>query len=143
MRASDELEKLKDQQTVDCSVQLESSVHFDHTVDLPREPETGEKSNGSCEQKEAKDHDTCVTEVQECRSAPGYLQLGDEIVNTINGEVESREATCKEASPPPVVILCTKMKVAKENRGLGAGNDKNDKHQEQKSVHVVDLGGPD
>jgi len=95
------------------------SVHFDHAVDLPSEPEASEKSDGSCEQKETKDHDTSVTEVEECRSAPRNLQLSDKILNTIYDQVESREATYKKASPPPMIILCAQMKVAQEDGGLG------------------------
>lgn len=106
------------------------SVHFDDAVDLPSEPEASEKPDGSCEQKETKDHDTSVTEVEECRSAPRNLQLGDKIVNTIYGQVESREATCKKASPPPVIILCAQMKVAEEDGGLGTSYHQNQKHQE-------------
>jgi hypothetical protein len=34
------------------------------------------------------------------------------------------------------------MEVAKQNRGLRAGDDEDDKHQKQESKHVVHLAGP-
>lgn len=84
MRASDEREKLVKTSRKSGRASREAkgvrrtrvdgrSVHFDHTVDLPSEPEASEKPDGSCEQKETKDHDTSVTEVEECRSAPRNL----------------------------------------------------------------------
>ena len=35
------------------------------------------------------------------------------------------------------------MEVAKENCGLGAGDDQDDEHEEEEAVHVVDLAAPD
>ena len=35
------------------------------------------------------------------------------------------------------------MEIAEQDGGLGAGDDENDKDQEKKSVHVVNLGTPD
>jgi len=64
-------------------------------------------------------------------------------MNTVDCEVEGGEAASEETSPPPVVILGTKVEVAEEDGGLGAGDDQDHKHEEEKSVHVVDLTGPD
>jgi len=64
-------------------------------------------------------------------------------MNAVNSEVESGEATGEEAPPPPVVILRAEVKVAEEDRGLRARDDEDHKHEEQESVHVVDLTGPD
>ena len=35
------------------------------------------------------------------------------------------------------------MEVAEQDCGLAAGDDENDEHEEKKSVHIIDLTGPD
>ena len=73
---------------------------------------------------------------------------------TVDCEVESSEAASEETSPPPVVVLrynvllfvkvqwdktdlSTQVEVAEEDGGLGAGDDQNHKHEEEKSVPEV------
>jgi len=51
-------------------------------------------------------------------------------VDTVDGEVESCEATGEEAPPPPVVVLRTEVEVAEEYGGLRAGDDQDDEHKE-------------
>ncbi len=55
-------------------------------------------------------------------------------MNAVNSEVESSEATGKEAPPPPIVVLRAEVKVAEEDRGLRAGDDEDHEHEEQESV---------
>lgn len=61
---------------------------------------------------------------------------------TVDSQVEGCESTGEETPPPPVVIFCTEVEVAEEDGGLRAGDDQDDENQEQKSIHVVDLAGP-
>jgi len=42
-----------------------------------------------------------------------------------------------------MVILGTKVEVAKEDGGFRAGNDEDDEHDEKESIHVIDLAAPD
>jgi len=63
-------------------------------------------------------------------------------MDTVDGKVESSEATGQKTSPPPVIILRTQMEVAEQDGGLGAGDDQDHKHEEQKSIHVINLTGP-
>lgn len=118
-------------------------IHFDDTVDFPDEPEGGEKSDRSCKKEEAEHHDGGVTEVEEGGGPALDVQLGEEVVDAVAGQVEGREPAGQEAAPPPVVILSTEVEVAEEDGGLGAGDDQDDVHQEQEPVHVVNLRGPD
>lgn len=60
----------------------------------------------------------------------------------INEQIDSRKATSQERTPPPVVVLCTKVEIAEQDSGLRAGDQENNKYQEQKSKHVVHLMRP-
>lgn len=117
-------------------------INFDNTVNFPDKPIAGKKSNCSCEEEKAENHDTSVAKIQESRCRVFNIQLGEEVMNTINSKVESCKSTGQEAPPPPVVILSTQMKVTEKNGSLGASDDENHKDEKQKSVHVVDLTGP-
>lgn len=117
-------------------------IHFDHTVDLWHKPETCKESDGSCEQEENKDNHCSVSKVEECGGEALHLQLGEEVVDAVDEEVDGREAWGQERPPPPVVILRTKVEIAQENSGLTAGDDQDDEHQEQEAKHVVGLVGP-
>jgi len=63
-------------------------------------------------------------------------------MDTVDGKVESSEATGQKTPPPPVIILRTQMEVAEQDGGLGAGDDQDHKHEEQESIHVINLTGP-
>jgi len=64
-------------------------------------------------------------------------------MNAVDSKVEGGKAAGQEAPPPPVVVLRTEMKVAEQDRGLRTGDDENHEHEEQESIHVIDLTGPD
>jgi len=64
-------------------------------------------------------------------------------VNTVDGQVEGCEATGEEAPPPPVVVFSTEVEIAEKDGGLRAGDDQDDEDKKQKSIHVIDLTGPD
>lgn len=64
-------------------------------------------------------------------------------MDTVDCQIESCEPTRKETSPPPVVILCTKVEVAQKDGGFRAGDDQDDEDKKQEPIHVVDLTGPD
>lgn len=118
-------------------------IHFDDTVNLSYEPEGRKKSDRSCQKEEAENHDGGVPEVEEGGGSALDVQLGQEVVDAVAGQIEGREPARQKAAPPPVVILSTEMKVAEEDGSLGAGDDQDDVHQEQEPVHVVNLRGPD
>ena len=88
----------------------------------------------TCEQEEAKDHDACVAEIQKGWGRVFYVEFSKKVMNAVNSEVESGEATGEEAPPPPVVILRAEVKVAEEDRGLRARDDEDHEHEEQESV---------
>lgn len=67
-------------------------IHLDHTVDLSYEPEAGEEADGARQQEEQKDHDQCVAKVQERRGHVLDLQLGYEIVATVDEQVHGGES---------------------------------------------------
>ena len=57
------------------------------------------------EQEEEEHDDGGVSEVEEGRSGALDLELGDEVVDAVRGQVERGEAGGQEAAPPPVIIL--------------------------------------
>ena len=57
------------------------------------------------EQEEEENHDGRVSEVEEGRGRSFDLQLGDEVVDAVDEQVERGEAARQVASPPPVVVL--------------------------------------
>lgn len=70
------------------------------------------------------------------------LQLRREVVTAVDEEIDRSKAAREETSPPPVIILGTQMKVAKQDCRLRAGDDENQEHEKQESEHVVHLIGP-
>jgi hypothetical protein len=64
-------------------------------------------------------------------------------MNRVQEEVDGSEATGQERPPPPVVVLCTQMEIAKKDRRFRAGDNQNDEDKEEKSKHVVHLVRPD
>jgi len=82
-------------------------INLHHTVNLPDEPEASEKSNGSCQKEKCENHDTCVSKVKESGRSSFNIQLCYKVMNAVYCKVERSEATGEEASPPPVVVLCT------------------------------------
>lgn len=70
------------------------------------------------------------------------LQLRREVVTAVDEEIDRSKAAREEASPPPVIILGTQMKVAKQDCRLRAGDDENQEHEKQETEHVVHLIGP-
>jgi len=100
-----------------------SLVHLHDTVDLPHKPEAGEKSDTSCQKEETEHHDARVTEIQEGRRRPLDVQLGEEVVDAVHGQVERSKTTCQEAAPPPMVILSTQVEITEKDCGLGTSDD--------------------
>lgn len=61
--------------------------------------------NFTGENEEAKDHDGRVAKIEEGRSAAFNVQLSEEVVDAVAGQVEGREPAGEEAAPPPVIVL--------------------------------------
>lgn len=61
----------------------------------------------TCQEEEEKNHDESVSEVEESRRCIFYVQFGDEVVDAVEKEVDGRETTGQETSPPPVIVLTT------------------------------------
>ena len=57
------------------------------------------------EKEEEKDEHERVSKVQESGDPALDVQLGEEVVDTVDEEVQCSTPTCQETSPPPVVIL--------------------------------------
>lgn len=104
-------------------------INLNDAVDLPREPKASEESNSSCQQEEEENHNRCVANVQESRCSSPDLQFRHKVVDTVDEKVKCREPAGKEASPPPMIILCAEMEIAKEDGRLRTGDDEDDKHQ--------------
>ncbi len=57
------------------------------------------------QQEEEENHDGRVTKVEECGRRPFNLQLGYEVVDAVDEQVECGEPTGQETAPPPVIVL--------------------------------------
>ena len=66
----------------------------------------------TCEHEEEEDHDEGVPEVEKRRDETVNLELGDEVMHTIDEEVHCCESRCQESTPPPVVVLQTKHTIS-------------------------------
>lgn len=75
---------------------LSALVHFDDTVDLRHEPETCEKADRSCNNEEQENNDRCVAKVKEGVGEAGHLELGEEVMDAVEEEIDGSEATCQE-----------------------------------------------
>lgn len=64
-------------------------------------------------------------------------------MNAVDEEIDGSKSTCEIGSPPPVVVLGTKVKVTEKNCSLRTGDDEDDKDKEQESKHVICLLCPD
>lgn len=82
-------------------------IHFDHAVNFPHKPEAGQEPDCTCEQEEAEHHDRCVTEVKEGGGCSLDIQLGYEVMDAVDCQIEGCEARGKETSPPPMIVLRT------------------------------------
>ena len=57
------------------------------------------------EEEEEEHNDGGVSEVEEGGGGALDLELGDEVVDAVDGQVEGGEPRGQEASPPPMVVL--------------------------------------
>lgn len=105
------------------SFPLSALVHLDHAVNLIYKPEAGEEANGTCKEEEDEDHNHCVTKVEDSTGRSNNLQLRKEVMHSINKQIDRCEAAGQEGTPPPVVVLSTKMEIAEQNGGLGTGDE--------------------
>lgn len=84
-----------------------TSVHLDYTVDFIYKPEAGKETDGTCEEEEDEDHDHGIAKIEKGAGCSYDLQLGEEVMDSVDEQVDRREATGQERAPPPVVVLCT------------------------------------
>ena len=63
-------------------------------------------------EEEAEDHDAGVAEVEEGGGGAHDVELGDEVVDTVDGQVEGGEAGGQETPPPPVIVLQKEVRLA-------------------------------
>lgn len=94
------------------------SVYLDDAVDFSHKEEAGEKSHSSSEKEEDHHHNQCVAEVQEGGGCSCYGQFGDKEMNRVQKEIHRSTATSQEGTPPPVIILSTKMEITQQYGGL-------------------------
>ena len=117
-------------------------IHLYHAVDFTDEPETGKEPYRTGQQEEQEHHNQSVAEVEEGRGRILNLQLRGKIVTAVHEQIDGGEAGSEERSPPPMVVLGAQVEVAQQNRRLRAGDNEDQKHQKQKSEHVVHLARP-
>lgn len=118
-------------------------IDLHDAVYLPDEPETGKEPDRARQQIEQEHHDEGVAEIQERRRRVLDLQLGEEVMATVEKEIDCGETGREIRAPPPMVVLGTQVEIAQQNRGFRASYHQNDEHQEQKAEHVVQLRRPD
>ena len=70
----------------------------------------------TCEEEEDEDHDHGIAKVEKGAGCSYDLQLGEEVVDRVDEQVDRREATGQERAPPPVVILDMEQTTNKPQR---------------------------
>lgn len=95
-----------------------SLVHFYDTVDLPDKNEARREADKTSKQEKYDDHNKSVAKVEESAGRASDGQLGAEEMDRVEGQVESCTAPGQERSPPPVVILGTKMEITEQHGGF-------------------------
>jgi len=118
-------------------------VDFDCSINFSDEPIAGKESNSSSKKENINRHNKCITEINNCGGETFKRQLRSVIMTGINEEVNRCEAGCQETSPPPSIIFSSQMEIAKKNCSFRTRDDQNQRNQENKSKHVVDLMTPD
>lgn len=61
----------------------------------------------TCEEEEDQDHNQSVAKVEDGAGRSNDLQLREEVMHSVDEEIDSGEAAGQEGTPPPVVILET------------------------------------
>lgn len=59
----------------------------------------------TCEEEEHEDHDHGVTKVEDGAGHSDDLQLWEEVMHSVDEQVDCCEAAGQEGTPPPVVVL--------------------------------------
>lgn len=64
----------------------------------------------TCEEEEDEDHNHSVAKVEDGAGSSNYLQLREEVMHSVDKQIDSCEAAGQEGTPPPVVVLDTHYK---------------------------------
>ena len=112
--------ELENERVQACSMRCDS-LHDLHVFTKHTHTHTAVRTS---EEEEDQGHDHGVAKVQYDGGQPADLQLGEEVVDGIDQEVDRRETAGQERTPLPVVVLETP-----EHPG----------HQSLKSVHTAHL----
>lgn len=64
----------------------------------------------TCEEEEHEDHDHGVTKVEDGAGHSDDLQLWEEVMHSVDEQVDCCEAAGQEGTPPPVVVLGNTVK---------------------------------
>lgn len=71
------------------------------------------------------------------------MQFGEEVMATVEEQVDRRKAGCQIRSPPPMVIFGAKMEITQQDGSFCACYHQNYKDQEEETEHVVHLRRPE
>jgi len=122
---------------------LQRLIDLHGRVDQPCEPEASAEADRPGEHEEGEGGEQHVPEVQDARHQLADLELREEVEPSIQEEVQRRGPRREVGPPPPVVVLTAELEVAEHDRDLSAGDDEDDKHQEEEAKNVVELVQPD
>lgn len=67
----------------------------------------------TCEEEEDEDHNQSVSKVEYGTGCSNYLQLWEEVVYSIDEQIDCGETASQEGTPPPVVVLDTDTREVK------------------------------
>jgi len=121
---------------------LKNLFRFDGTVDLFDEEIASIKSDGARQDEETEGHDESVSKIEEDGDEFVDLEFCEEVEDGIKEHIECTGSRGQECSPPPMIVLATKLEVAHDDGDLGASQDQNDEDNGQKSKNVVELMQP-
>merc|ERR1711906_64994 len=102
-------------------------VNLDRSVNCLIEPEARSQSHESRHQKQSQRRQSHVSKVEHVRGKRVRLQLL-KVHKRVEEDVYPRGPSRAERTPPPVVVLSTKLKVVEEDGNLCRRDDEDGEH---------------
>ena len=103
-------------------------INFDGSKDSLIEDKACSNTNKSSHQEQTKWCQSHVSKVKDVGGNRICLQLL-EVYEGVKEDVNSSRPTSTEGTPPPVIILPTKLEVVEEDSDFSRGNNKDGKHK--------------
>jgi hypothetical protein len=131
--------EVQSQRSLSAVACLFALIDLDRRINLRDEEEACKVSNGAREDEECHADKEHVSEEQKSRHELDHLELGDEVENAVQIQVQCTRTGRQVTAPPPMVIFGTQLEIHQHDRDLRTRDDQNDEHNEEEAENVVKL----